>query len=91
MLETGADGRWQPAGLADFFLHETVVAWVCRHFAKHTAKAPHSVDVNYDRFVERLKACEGHINAHYGVTGLSQGTAKRLEELVDENGARIRH
>ena len=87
----GVDGRWQPADLADFFLHEIVVAWVRRYFAKHPAKAHHSVDVNYNRFLERLKACEARTNANYEVTGLCRDAVKRLEELVAEKGARIWH
>ena len=31
----GADGTSQPADLADYFLHETVVAWVRKWFKKH--------------------------------------------------------
>ena len=67
------------------------MAWVRRYFAKHPAKAHHSVDVNYNRFLERLKACEDHINANYEVTGLCRDAVKRLDELVAEKGARIWH
>ena len=31
----GVDGASQPADLADFFLHETVVAWIRKWFNKH--------------------------------------------------------
>ncbi len=85
----GADGTRQPADLADFFLHETVVAWVRKWFKKHPFKAVKNVDANLRVFMDRLEECERHINDNYDVDGLCYGAVKRLETLRDGKGARM--
>ena len=86
----GADGSQQPADLADFFLHETVVAWVRKWFSKHPFKAVEHVDQNLRLFLERLHECERHINDAYDVHGLCHDTVKRLHTLRDLGGARMK-
>ncbi len=86
----GADGTAQPADLADFFLHETVVSWVRKWFRKHPFKAVENVCTNYNLCFERLQKCEDHINQHYKVDRLCRGAVKRLEKLRDMKGARMK-
>ena len=86
----GADGSQQPADLADFFLHETVVAWVRKWFSKHPFKAVEHVDESLRLFLERLHECERHSNDAYDVHGLCHDTVKRLHTLRDLGGARSR-
>ena len=89
----GSDGKWQPADLCDFFLHETVVAWVRKYFAKRPVSAKHGVEANLHIFVEKMRECEEHINENYadGFQSLCRGANKRLEKLVEEQSARIWH
>ena len=87
----GADGRWQPPDLADFFLHETVVAWVRTHFRKHPFQAVRNVEANTRVFLDRLRACEEHINANYEVDSLCRGVVTRLLKLKEKRGARLKH
>ena len=86
----GVDASSQPADLADFFLHETVVAWVRKWFKKHPFKAVEDVQTNYNLFLDRLRECERHINATYAVESLCKDTVMRLETLRDKKGARMK-
>ena len=86
----GVDGSWQPPDLADFFLHETVVAWVRTWFRKHPFKAVEDVERNYQLFLSRIRECEEHINSNYDVDGLCHDVVKRLLELKVKEGARIK-
>ncbi len=86
----GADGTAQPADLADFFLHETVLAWVRKWFRKHPFKAAENVGTNYNLCLERLQECEDHINQHCEVDRLCHGAVKRLAKLRDMKGARMK-
>ena len=86
----GVDGSAQPADLADFFLHETVVSWVRKWFKKHPFKAVEDVGTNYALFLERLGECERHINENYAVESLCKDAVVRLEKLRDKKGARMK-
>lgn len=86
----GVDGASQPADLADFFLHETVVAWIRKWFKKHPFKAVENVQTNYNLFLSRLQECERHINENYAVDSLCRDTVMRLEKLRDKKGARMK-
>ena len=86
----GVDASTQPADLADFFLHETVVAWVRRWFRKHPFKAVEDVDTNCELFLDRLRHCEHHINTTYEVESLCKDTVMRLKTLRDKQGARMK-
>ena len=85
----GVDASSQPADLADFFLHETVVAWVRKWFQKHPFKAVDNVETNYNLFLDRLRKCERHINDNYAVGSFCRDTVMRLEKLRDAKGARM--
>ena len=88
---TGDDASWQPGDLADLFMHETVAGWVDRFFTKHPLKPSRSVADNTDFFFERMVACESHINANYDVDGLCRSLPRRVEELIQANGNRLRY
>ena len=85
----GVDGTRQPADIADFFLHETVVSWVRNWFKKHPFLAVENVDANYWLFLERLQQCEQHINTNYKFDKFCKDTVMRLEKLRDLRGARM--
>ena len=87
----GVDGSWQPPDLADVFLHETVVSWARKYFHEHPFKAVEDIDVNYKVSVKQLEDCEVHINANYNVKGLCRDTVKRLLNLKERNGFRLKH
>ena len=87
----GADVSWQPADLADFFLHETVVAWVRTWFRKRPFKAVEDVDVNCQRFLVRLQEREDHINRSHNVDGLCRKVVERLNDLCERKGGRLPH
>ena len=86
----GTDGAWQPADLADFFLHETVVAWVRKWFRKRPFKAVEDIDKNYVLFLDRLKECEGYINDNLKVEDLCRDAVARLKQLRDQKGQRLK-
>ena len=54
-LFAGVEEQWQPAGLADFFPHEAVVAWVRDWFRKKPFKAVEDVEVNHRMFLDRFR------------------------------------
>ena len=87
----GAGVSWQPSDLADFFLHEAVVAWVRKWFRKRPFKAVEDVDVNCQRFLERLQECEDHINRSHNVDGLCRKVVERLNDLCERKGGRLPH
>ena len=87
----GAQGSWQPPDLADFFLHETVVAWIRKYFRKRPSGAVEDVSVNCELFKSRLQACEQYINAHCKVANLCNDVVMRLQDLRDKQGRRLRH
>ena len=87
----GVDGSWQPPDLADFFLHETVVSWVRKYFRKHPFGVVEDINVNYRLFLKQMRDCEQHINATYNVDGLCRDTVKRLLDLKEKNGYRLKH
>ena len=86
----GVDGSWQPPDLADFFLYETAVVWVRRWLKKHPFKAVENIEKNYQLFLSRLRECEQHINNTYDVDGVCRDVVKRLLELKEKRGARMK-
>ena len=83
------EGQWQPADLADFFPHETVVAWVRDWFRKKPFKAVEDVEVNHRMFLDRLRECEAYVNT-LGTEGVCRGPVKRPRELRAAKRARLR-
>ena len=81
----------RPADLADFFLRETVVAWVRRYFAKRPFLRKKTVEANKAVFLEMLQACQDYINVEYNVACLCRDAPKRLEELTASKGERLRY
>ena len=87
----GVDGARQPPDLADFLLHETVVAWVRKLFKKHPFKSVENVETNYNLFVTRLQECERYVKERCKVDNLCRDAVKRLESLRQKKGARLKH
>ena len=85
----GVEGDWQPADLADFFPHETIVAWVREWFRKRPFKVVEDVEVNHRLFLDRLRECEAYVNTR-NTEGVCRGVVKRLRELRAGKGARLR-
>ena len=85
----GEDGKWQPADLADLFMHETVAAWVRRYFRKHPVVKSEDLETNRAAVVAGLRACERHINNNYDVRGLCSSMPERLDELLQAEGDRL--
>ena len=85
----GDEAKWQPPGLPDVLLHETVVAWVRAFFKKHPFKTVSNVRENQKLFAKLLKQCEAHINANYEVSSLCRSFPRMIAELLAARGDRL--
>ena len=84
----GDDATWQPADLADVWLHETVAAWVRESFRKRTFKKAETQ--NCVLFKELLGECQRHINQDYEVGDFCRGFPQRLRDVVAAKGDRLK-
>ena len=78
----------QPGQLGDVLLHETAVAWVRRRERK-TVPAPAWAETR-EAFGQRLKGIAQDFNNRYDVESLCRGFPKRVQQLVDGNGKKLR-
>ena len=81
----------QPADCPDVLLHETAVGWVRKFFKKHPFSRARSLDGNIVRVQTLMAECVRHINRTYEVGDLCASFPKRLHELLDGGGERLRH
>lgn len=72
-------------------LHETAVGWVRKYFKKHPFSRAQHLDGNIARVKGLMTECMAHINEHYDVGGLCRSLPKRLQDLVDGGGERLKH
>ena len=86
----GDDATWQPADLADVWLHETVAARVREFLRKRTFKKAETLEQNFVLFKELLGECQGHINQDYEVGDLCRGFPQRLRDVVAAKGDRLK-
>ena len=87
----GEEAKWQPPDVPDVMLHETVVSWVRAYFRKKPFKWVPRVDDNCRLYREMLKMCEKHTSNQYDVAGLCKSFPRRINELVDAGGDRLKH
>lgn len=87
----GDDAKWQPPDVPDVLLHETVAAWVRKYFRAHPWKFGKCQETNVARFRRTLKACEEYINAAYKVRDLCYSFPRRIQELIDAEGKRLKY
>ena len=86
----GEDASRQPPDLADVLLHETVAAWVRKYFKAHPFSRKGSIDEQEARLRSLLSECATHINENYEVEALCRSFPKRLQEVVDNLGDRLK-
>jgi hypothetical protein len=87
----GADASKQPPDCPDVFLHETAVAWIRNYLRTRPFSRQGSLDVQQTRLEAMLLECERHINANHDVEGLCRAFPRRLAELVEGQGERLKY
>ena len=87
----GDDGSWQPPDIPDVLVHETVVAWFRNYLRKHPWKLPGNPTAARAKFAEVAKDFVKHANKNYEVEALCESMPKRLQDLVDKKGERLKH
>ena len=87
----GADASTQPPDCADVFLHETAVAWIRNYMRTRPFSRHGSLDAQQTRLEAMLLECEQHINSNHDVDGLCRQFPRRMEELVDAEGGRLKY
>ena len=85
----GDDARVQPGNLQEVLLHETAVAWIRRR--EETTRPREPWKETLEEFGARLRGVCQDINDSCDVEGLCRALPKRLQELVDKDGDRIKH
>ena len=83
--------RRQPGDVADILLHETAISWLKQRLAKSDALVKRAWQETPAQFAERLAAAAGDVNATCSVEDLCRSWRKRLQELVQNRGDRLRH
>ena len=81
--------KWQPADLAEVFMHETVAARLRRYFHMYPVTKDKSLDENRESLLAGLAACEKYINQKYNVESLCHAMPKRVEMMLESQGDRI--
>lgn len=87
----GDFAKWQPPDLADFLLHETAVAWLRAYLRHHPLKWGTDLGKNIERTKNLLQEAVDYINTWYEVEELCNDVPKRLKELVESEGERLKH
>ena len=85
----GDDAKWQPADLAEVFMHETVAAWIRRYFQMHPVTKDKSLDENRESPLAGLASCEKYISQKYKVESLCNAMPKRVETMLKPQGDRL--
>ena len=86
--DTAAD---QPPDCPDVLLHETAVGWIRKYFKKHPITRAGDLNQDVERTKMLMAQCLQHINASYEVGNLCASWPKRLQDLVDKEGERLKH
>ena len=87
----GEHSKWQPPDLADVLLHETVVSWVRKYLKQHPIHLTSSMPRNITRLKDLLEEAVSHINTYYEVEDLCHSLPRRLSELKDGEGERLKY
>ena len=69
-------------------LHETAVAWLRSRLAVTTPAR--SWEETPSAHGTRIRACCSYINGHYDVAGLCRDFPRRVRDLVDKKGERLK-
>ena len=85
----GDEGWRQPGKLADVLLHETAVAWIRKKEETCRTTTPWTETVV--EFSTRLKQIVQEINTTHDVDGLCRQFPRRLQELEDREGDRLKY
>lgn len=90
-LWTGPDGSSQPGHIADLLPHETGVAWI-RSLTKPSASfGCKKVGESKTEFKNRMGRAVEYINGNYEVGNLSRCFPRRIQELVDKGGDKLKY
>jgi hypothetical protein len=84
----GVCAAQQPGSLQEVMLHETAVAWIRARLTLSTPTA--SWLETRDEHAVRLRQAVDYCNAHHDVDGLCRALPKRLEDLVNAKGDKLR-
>ena len=85
----GDEGWRQPGKLADVLLHETAVAWIRKKEETCRTTTPWTETVV--EFSTRLKQIVQEINTTHDVDGLCRQFPRRLQELEEREGDRLKY
>ena len=87
----GEHAKWQPADIPDVLLHETAVAWVRRYLKYNPMLYTADLKKDQARLEQSLQDAVSHINTYFEVADLCHGWPKRLKDLRDNEGDRLKH
>ena len=85
----GDDASRQPGSMQDFLLHETAVSWLRKRLAQSTPKKCWAE--TRPEYGRRLKRCCEEVNRGLDVEGLRKQLPKRLKQLKDKDGERLKY
>ena len=85
----GDNASAQPGNMQDVLLHETAVSWIRRRESSSRPQIPWQ-ETPADLGVRLRRICQ-EINEKLDVEGLCKGWPKRVQEVVDAEGDRIKH
>lgn len=87
----GEIAAYQPPDCPDVLLHETSVGWIRKYFKKHPFTRAADLYANVERMRAVMAQCLQHINTNNDVLKLCNAWPKRLQELVDNEGERLKY
>ena len=85
----GDNAKAQPGNMQDVLLHETAVSWIRRRETRCRPQTPWRETPA--QLGARLKQICQEINDKYEVENLCRDWPKRVQEVVDVEGDRIKH
>ena len=84
----GDDASAQPGVMGDMMLHETTVSWIRELMGQATPAR--AWEETRDQLKARIQKVVRHINAHHDVEGLCKELPKRLQQLKDLRGDKLK-
>ena len=84
----GDNASVQPGQMQEVMLHETAVAWLRRRLTE--SLPARCWEETPSAFGARLRAACADINANLNVDGLCHDFPKRIQELIEHKGGRLK-
>ena len=85
------NAQWQPAALADVFPHETAIGWFKKLIRPNQEYGCAEHNEGIGSFKRRAGQACAHIIREYSVMDLCKSYPRRIQQVHDKGGDRLKH